>query len=47
MLRVYEKFEAEDQLVLLSHSIDVIYDTVPALKEYAEKFGYKDKRTKS
>lgn len=37
MLRVYEKFEDNDNLVLLSHSIDTRNDTVPALKAYANK----------
>ncbi len=44
MMRIYEKFENEDRLVLLSHSIDVRNDTVPALKAYAEKLGIKTER---
>ena len=39
MLRLYEKFEAEDQLVLLSHSIDTKFDTIPRLKKYASNLG--------
>lgn len=35
MLRVYKRFEKEDKLVLLSHSIDPKYDTVERLKQYA------------
>ena len=37
MLRIYEKFEDNDNLLLLSHSIDTRNDTVPALKAYANK----------
>ena len=35
MLRLYDRFEKEDKLVLLSHSIDTKYDTVERLKQYA------------
>ena len=37
MLTVYEEFEKEDRLVLVSHSIDTRHDSVPVLKEYAER----------
>lgn len=37
MLRIYEAFEEEPQVVLLSHSIDTRNDTVPVLHAYAEK----------
>lgn len=37
MLRIYEEFEGNDRVVLLSHSIDLRNDTVPKLKRYAEK----------
>jgi len=36
MLRVYEKFEEEDRLLFLSHSVDGRTDSVPRLKVYAE-----------
>lgn len=39
MLRIHDKFENEDQLLLLSHSIDTKYDTIPRLKAYAENLG--------
>lgn len=39
MLRVYEAFEDEDRLALLSHTIDVKYDTIPRLKNYARNLG--------
>jgi protein SCO1 len=39
MLRVYEKFKDNDQVLLLSHSIDPVHDSVPVLKEFAERLG--------
>lgn len=39
MLRVYEKFETNDQVAILSHTIDPTYDTAPVLKDYAGKLG--------
>lgn len=39
MLRIYQKFEADDRLVLLSHTIDVKRDTVGKLKQYANGLG--------
>lgn len=39
MLRVYEKFEGNDEVGILSHTIDPIYDTIPLLKDYAERLG--------
>ncbi|GAA4425398.1 SCO family protein [Pontibacter saemangeumensis] len=41
MLRVYEKFEDNPDLLLLSHSIDPQHDTVAVLKDYAERLGVK------
>lgn len=37
MLTVYEEYEKNDDVVLVSHSIDTRHDSVPVLKEYAEK----------
>jgi protein SCO1/2 len=37
MLRVYEAFSNEPRLVILSHSIDPEHDSVPVLKEYADR----------
>lgn len=37
MKRIYEKFETENQVMFLSHSIDTRHDSVPVLKAYAEK----------
>lgn len=35
MLTVYEEFEQEDGVVLVSHSIDTRHDSVPVLRDYA------------
>lgn len=37
MLRIYEKYSSNDKVLLLSHSIDPLRDTVGRLREYAEK----------
>ena len=39
LLRVYEKYESEPKVKILSHSIDPRHDSVSVLKEYAEKLG--------
>lgn len=39
MLRVYEKYKDNDQVVLLSHTIDPEHDTVEVLSEYAARLG--------
>ena len=39
MLRVYEKFEGNNEVGILSHTIDPVYDTIPLLKDYAERLG--------
>lgn len=39
LLRVYEAFPGEKNLLLLSHTIDPEHDSVPVLREYAEKLG--------
>ena len=39
MLRVHDKFETEDRLLFLSHSIDTKFDTIPRLKTYATNLG--------
>jgi len=44
MLRLYNRFEEEDQLLLLSHSIDTKYDTVERLKMYAGNMEVKTKK---
>jgi len=44
MLRVYEAFRDNEQLLLLSHSIDPEHDTVEVLHEYASKLEISAKR---
>jgi protein SCO1/2 len=39
MLRIHDRYENEGDLLLLSHSIDTKYDTIPRLKAYAENLG--------
>ena len=39
MLRIYNKYEEDGRVLLLSHSIDTKYDTVPRLKRYADNLG--------
>ena len=41
MLRVYKEFEGNDQVAILSHTIDPTYDTIPLLKDYAERLEVK------
>ena len=39
MLRIYEKYKSNDNVLLLSHSIDPKRDTVGRLREYAKNMG--------
>lgn len=39
MLRIHDKFEAANNLLLISHTIDTKYDTIPRLKKYATNLG--------
>jgi len=39
MMRVYDKYENNPEVVLLSHSIDPVYDSVRVLKDFADKLG--------
>lgn len=39
MLRVYEAFKDNDQVALLSHTIDPMHDTVAVLRDYAKRLG--------
>ena len=39
MYRLYEEFGEDDRVVFLSHTINPKYDSVPALKAYANKLG--------
>lgn len=46
MLRVYERFEDNDQVAILSHTIDPTYDTVALLKDFADRLGVDSKKWK-
>ncbi|MBW6482870.1 MAG: SCO family protein [Vicingaceae bacterium] len=39
MLRVYDEFKENDNILLLSHTVMPVEDSVPVLKEYADKLG--------
>lgn len=39
MLRLYQNFEGNDQVGILSHTIDPVYDTIPLLNDYANRLG--------
>src|SRR6202012_5810628 len=39
MVKVYNKFKSDDQIRILSHSIDPQHDSVAILKKYADKLG--------
>lgn len=39
MERIHDKFKNNPDLLLISHTIDTKYDSIPALKRYAEKLG--------
>jgi protein SCO1 len=41
MLRVYEKYKDNPNVILLSHTIDPQHDSVAVLNEYAERLGVK------
>ncbi len=42
MKRIYDRFENEDQFMLISHSIDTRHDSVPVLKAYAGRLNIDD-----
>lgn len=44
MLRVYDSVENDNEVVLLSHTIDPEYDTVGLLRDYAERLGVKSRK---
>jgi len=44
MLRIYETFQEEDDVLFLSHTIDPEYDTVALLKDYSEKLGVRSNK---
>ncbi|MEQ8239219.1 MAG: SCO family protein [Cyclobacteriaceae bacterium] len=44
MLRVYEAYEDDPEVALLSHTIDPKYDTVELLADFARKLGVKSEK---
>jgi protein SCO1/2 len=44
LLRIYERYAANDQIRILSHSIDPAFDTPSVLKKYAERLQVKAPR---
>ncbi|WP_276496612.1 SCO family protein [Pontibacter litorisediminis] len=44
MLRVYEAYKENPNIVLLSHSIDPAHDTVAVLKDYADRLGIESEK---
>ncbi|MCA8829950.1 SCO family protein [Hymenobacter pini] len=42
MLRVYKAFEGNPNVLFLSHTIDPNHDSIPVLRDYAERLGIKD-----
>ena len=46
MLRVYEAYETNDQVAILSHTIDPKHDSVAVLKDFADKLGINSSKWK-
>jgi len=44
MLRIYDKYQKDDRVSLISHSIDTRRDSVPKLKDYANKLEIESKK---
>ncbi|WP_240635606.1 SCO family protein [Hymenobacter rigui] len=42
LLRVYKQFEGNPNVLFLSHTIDPAHDSIPVLRDYAERLGIKD-----
>ena len=39
LLRVYKQFESNPDVLFLSHTIDPAHDSIPVLRDYAERLG--------
>lgn len=46
MKRVYDNYQDDERIMFLSHTVDTKYDTVPALKQYADKLGIDHRKWK-
>ncbi|GAA3990308.1 SCO family protein [Hymenobacter antarcticus] len=42
LLKVYTKYANDPRIVFLSHTIDPAHDTIPVLKDYAQRLGITD-----
>jgi protein SCO1 len=42
LLKVYTKFASDPRIVFLSHTIDPAHDSVPVLRDYAQRLGITD-----
>ncbi|RSK33309.1 SCO family protein [Hymenobacter metallilatus] len=42
LLRVYKQFEGNPNVLFLSHTIDPAHDSIPVLRDYAERLGVRD-----
>lgn len=42
LLRVYEQFKGNPNVLFLSHTIDPAHDSIPVLKDYAQRLGIPD-----
>ncbi|NVO31720.1 SCO family protein [Hymenobacter lapidiphilus] len=42
LLRVYKAFETNPDVLFLSHTIDPAHDSIPVLRDYAERLGIND-----
>ncbi|MBF9143875.1 SCO family protein [Hymenobacter properus] len=42
LLKVYRQFEKDPRVVFLSHTIDPAHDSIPVLKDYAQRLGIAD-----
>ncbi|MDC9722057.1 MAG: SCO family protein [Urechidicola sp.] len=43
MVKIQEAFESDNSIMLLSHSVTPVMDSIPILREYADKKGVDDK----
>ncbi|SHJ26218.1 protein SCO1/2 [Hymenobacter daecheongensis DSM 21074] len=42
LLRVYDKFKGDPRVLFLSHTIDPAHDSIPVLRDYAQRLGIAD-----
>jgi protein SCO1/2 len=42
LLRVYDKFKGDPRVLFLSHTIDPAHDSIPVLRDYAQRLGIQD-----